>query len=266
MGYNIFRNFSSVFRLSCGLCLLFLFYSRVSADSVVFHPDGKLGRLGGQISARYTSVTAEKGVAVSDIAQIKAGLIFPFARTVTLGGSYSLEHDDSLFHNFSISAKKYTADPTKSPINCNPDGKIGVPIISFGGSIRIADADPGQPIYQLSLNALVPISPNFTVGVGSVYYSESKPEHADDFFGDINFYPVRYASGREYENPDGIEGVPSFAFRAGGSKEGFFGQLAIVVPLQQSLSIGLIMCGEKLDFQATTKATLGAQVNIYPGN
>jgi len=250
----------------CILCHLFLINNRVSADSVVFHPDGNLGRPGGQISARYTSVTAERGAAVSDITQIKAGLIFPFAKTVTLTGSYSLEHDDSLFHDFSILAKKYTADPTKAPINCNPDGKIGAPIISVGGSIRIADADPGQPIYQLSLSALMPVSANLTLGAGGKYYSESKPEHTDDFFGDINFYPSRYAGGREYENPDGVEGIPSFGLRGGGSKEGFFGQLAIIVPLQQTLSIGVVMRGEKLDFQTTTKATLGARINIYPGN
>ena len=247
-------------------CFLFLISDITFARSAVYHPDGKLGRIGGQVAASYTSVSAERGVAVSDLSRIEVDLVFPCAKTFTFKGSYELEYSDSLFHNFSIAAKKYSANPVKSKIRCNPDGKIGAPIFSFGGLIRIADSDPKNPGYRLSFETLVPISTNLSLGAGANYYYEDKPEHTDDFFGIINFYPARYTIEREYENPDGVDGIPSFAIRAGGSEYGFFGQLAIIVPLRPSLSIGILLRGEKLNFQETTKAALGVRINFYPGN
>lgn len=252
------------------LWLGFIVYSLLSANYVlagtaINHPDGRLGRIGGLFKADYASESAELGVNVSDITRLATEIVFPISKTLTFGGAYGLEKNDSLFHNISISIKKYMANPIKSNIRCNPDGAVGTPIINIGGAIRLADTNPEDPIYRLNIEILLPFSEHLTIGTGSLICSEDKPEHTDEYFGIINFFPIKYPKGNIYSNPDGVEGTPSFSFRAGGSEFGLFGRLDIIVPLNPLMSLGVFVAGEKYDFQEVTKATLGIRIHFYSG-
>jgi len=246
--------------------LLFIFPIELFAASVKYYADGKLGQFGGQIAARYVSVAAEKGIAVSDISILGFEFIFPSSESYTLKAGYKLEQNDSLFHDFSVTTNIYTASSVNSPNECNPDGKIGAPIFLPGFSVKMADSSPEDLLYRLSLGISLPISANLTLGAGCNYYRKNKSKQADNYFGVINFFPVKYTKGREFENPDGVDGIPSFAFRGGGSKDGIFGQLEIIVPLKSSLSIGFLLRGERMNAQDITRAALGGRVSFYPGN
>jgi hypothetical protein len=260
---NFFRKFGLIGWLP-GFIIIALFMTEpVSAQTPIYSPDGPLGHIAVRLHGCYTSESAEPGVSVSDIGRIGADLIFPYLKTLTIGGSYELEKGDSLFHNISIMIKKYTANPLGPSVRCNPDGRIGAPIIKINGAIRVADADPGNSINRLGFELSIPLSSGFTLGAGANFYSEDKPEHSDDFYGIISFYPARYRDGKEYANPDGIEGVPSFSFRAGGSKFGQFGRLDVTVPLKSSLSVGVYVIGEQFDYQQVKNASLGARINLY---
>jgi hypothetical protein len=193
-----------------------------------------------------------------------SGIRIPVVEQFTFECFYSLEKGDSLYHNYSLTAGLYMADPTRLGGNCNPDGRAGIPILFTGFGGRVPDPVPDRHRYWFSLGLLIPVSGNLTLGSNWIYYEEKESLVVDDYSGVINFYLKSYPEGGEYSTPDGVEGWPSFSLQGGGSGEGYFGQLKIAVPLKKELSVTVLFRGEKTKSPDVKTAILQAGFSFYP--
>ena len=230
------------------------------------HPDGRLGRFGGWLSAGYASIFVERGIPGFDKTRFSGGLIYPVFKKLTLESSYSLESQDTLYHVYSIGFRGYLAGPIGSNNRINPDGRVGIPIIQAVFTGKMPDVHPDKHRYRVESSLLLPISRRFSLGGGWNYYEMDDPRMVDEFFGRLNYFPKNYAPGREYENPDGVEGYPSFFLSGGGSQYGFFGQLDVAVPLKSNLTLTLLVRGERVASPYVRTAYLIGKISFYPGS
>lgn len=230
------------------------------------HPDGVTGRFNGWLSVSYADIFAEQGVAAADKNGFGIGMGCPLAGNVSIEAGYMLKNNDSTFHDYSLSARVYLKNPLKQPDLSNPDGAVWGPIVYARYSAKIPDGEPGGHRYRTCLAVLMPISRKLTLGAGWQYYQKENPRQVDEFFGLLNFFPKAYSPGHEFENPDGVEGSPSFSLRGGGSSRGFFGELGIFVPLDSRLTLALSVQGERVNSPDIRTAILGVKIYFYPGN
>lgn len=254
-------------RLSFSIILVILISISASyaGSKSGFHPDGRVGRANLTLSGAYTSVFPEEGLSISDNSQLSLLVRIPVVDRLTLQAGYSAETGDTLFHNYFTAVKFYAANPLKNINRCNPDGPVLHPIIFLSYRGIIADSDPKNYHGKINASLMIPLSRFLTIGGGANYFPQNRTGENDEFFGILNFYPQSYPRGREYEFPDGIDGIPSFEFLFGGSSEGLFGRLEITVPLNAGLSVGVILRGEILDRPNIKKAHLGGKISYYPG-
>ena len=230
------------------------------------HPDGCLGRAGGWFSAGYASVYVERGIPGFDRTNFAAGLIWPAIASLTFESSYALEYQDTLFHKYSVGFRARLGDPLKTGRSVNTDGRVGVPFINIAYTGKLPDVETENHSYHIDYAVMLPISTGFTIGGGGRYYEVDGPRQVDKFHGRLNYFPQKYPSGAEYENPDGIEGSPSFSLIGGGSELGFFGQLNIAVPIESDLTLTLTIRGERIPSPYVRTAFLGGRISYYSGN
>ena len=230
------------------------------------HPDGLIGRPSGWISAGYASVYVEEGIPGFDRTRFGAGMTIPATRLLTFEASYAFENEDTLYHIYSAGFRFRFGDPLKPNSSINPDGRVGRPVLLLSYEGKFSDIETANHRSYANIETLLPVSSRFTFGGGWRYYDEDEPRQVDEYFGVLNYFPRSYAPGREYENPDGIDGNPSFSLRGGGSKHGFFGQFDIAAPLKPNLTLTLSIRGERVPSPYVRTAILSGRISYYPGS
>ena len=226
-------------------------------------PDGVLHKPSGFIFAHYASLTTGGTVAVTDHKDLGAGIKYPLFTRLTLSVSYFVENRDSLYHNYRALATVYLVGPSKKP-KCNPDGPIGGPVVIAGWGGEIPDQFPKNHRYQGLLELLYPFNTHWSFGLGGNYYQPRVGRQDDKVFGVINFFPRAYLTGEEYSNPDGVEGIPSLSLSGGGSRDGIFGQVDLIIPLTQKTTVVFYGRGERYPKPYLRSALIGCRVNFYP--
>ncbi|SYZ72123.1 hypothetical protein TRIP_C20238 [Candidatus Zixiibacteriota bacterium] len=229
-------------------------------------PDGTLGKPNGLIYAQYASMTTGGTVMVTDQKSAGIEITLPAFRELTFSAAYFARKGDSVYHNYFAEMKIYLAGPIREPGKCNPDGKIFTPVFSFGYGGEFPDQNPPANKYRAGIQALVPLSPHFSLGAGGNYYQDKITRHADKVYGVLNIFPRAYSASDLYLNPDGIEGVPSLSLSGGGSEKGFFGQLDVLIPLNAGTTLTFYTRGERYPKPYLRTAILGCRVSIYPSS
>ncbi len=236
------------------------------SNQIIRHPDGILGRPNGQIIGSYASVSAGRGIEVTDrqILGIKMGL--PAFKNLNLFGAYFGERSGPFFHNLEIGCTIYPGNPIDSLKPCNPDGIPLSPAISiaFIETIQDQNADNSRQGYNLEM--LLPISPHITFGAGLKSFHKKPIYEAEKFSLLFKYYTAEYPPGQNYSNPDGVEGAATFSLKAGESGDGYFGQTELILPLEPSLTLIVYVKGEKISSPHIESKILGFRLKFYPGN
>lgn len=217
------------------------------------------------IASSYASVFVDEGVPGFDRTLYNAGLTYPAMKILTFETSYALDDDDSLYHRYTAGFRLRSADPLRAGASVNPDGRVGAPLLDFSFTGKFPDAESKAHRYWIDVSALVPVSEGLSIGGGMRYYEEENPRRVDEYFGLLNYFPVGYSTDAEYENPDGVEGYPSFYFAAGGSDNGYFGRLDIAMPIKPELTLTFMLRGEIVSDPDVKIAVAGGRISYYPG-
>jgi len=260
-----FMDFRRVAFLTIGIVLIGIL-AGIESNAQTTHPDGLIGKPSGWISAGYASVSVERELPGFDRTRFGAGMVLPATSFFTFDASYALENEDTLYHNYSVGARFRFGDPSKSNSSVNPDGRVARPVLLLAYEGKFPDVETSNYRFYATIETIMPISSRFTFGGGWRYYDEDHPRQVDEFYGILNYFPASYAPGREYENPDGVDGNPSFFLRGGGSSHGFFGQLDIAAPLKPNLTLTLSIRGERIPSPYVRTAILSGHIDYYPGN
>nr|MBN2277404.1 hypothetical protein [candidate division Zixibacteria bacterium] len=247
------------------LSLMVSIFLPLGVEAAEKHPDGLVGQINGSFEAAFTSVAAENNVPHTDRFQFGLDLAIPAANLLTVMAGYQLENVDSVFHHYFVALKVYPGNPLVTRGHANPDGVIGLPVFSLGYGGRVPDRHVDNHQYVISGSALVPVMKSLSLGIGGNYYQDRELVQVDEYYGMVNFFTGSYLPGEEYSNPDGVEGTPSFYLRAGGSSDGFFGQMDILMPLKQNLTLVLNLRGQRTPSPYTRSARIGIRINYYPG-
>jgi hypothetical protein len=247
------------------LVIFLILPSYVMAGSEKFtpHPDGQLGRISPGIKTSYSVITTSPEDLINDKTDIDGIITYPFLRNMTLAMEMGIINGDTLFYDFSAGIKLYFGNPTAVDKRCNPDGPLGLPVFNLLFSVMLADIDIFHEDYNISASLLMPIGSGLSLGVGRKYYNEKDVYQVDEFFGILHYFPAAYPNGAVYENPDGIDGVPSFYLSGGGSEHGIFGLLDIRVPLSKKTTLSFTARGERAADPYCRNATVGVGIIFY---
>lgn len=253
--------------------LLILLYTRGYAQDttlyrspIIRHPDGILGRPNAQIIGSYSSVSAEKGLQVTDRQILGVEIGLPAFKNLNLFGAYFGEHAGDFFHNLEVGCTIYPRNPIDSLKPCNPDGVPLSPAISIAFVETIQDQNAENRGQRYNLEILLPISPNITFGAGLKSFHNRPIYETEKFSLLLKYYTAQYPPGQNYSNPDGVEGAPAFSLKAGGSGDGYFGQIELILPLEPSLTLFVYIRGERISSPRIDSKTLGFRIKFYPGN
>jgi len=230
----------------------------------IYHPDGRVGYAGGWVDLRYEIPDNGTIFEVNSRGRVEVGLKYPISRRFTFLAQYGAEKGDSLFHSYSLGWKYYFGNTVRDNMPVNPDGPTGVPIVEVHAGGRIPDINSRDHEFRASVEFKMPVSRNITIGLGGNYFANDNPYYVETVYGLFTYFPGRYLKGRVYENPDGPEGTPSFHLIGGGSKNGIFGQLDIVIPLKPQLTLVIYTRGERTPDPYLRVPIFGGRVNFYP--
>ncbi len=245
---------------------LILSCNRANAEMPIKHPDGIVGRANGWFGGSYSPTFTVPYDVVNDNFRIGIGLNYPLTSRLTIESDFSIVKGDTLFYDYRINIKFYSKTPVGENINANPDGPVGMPVFKLIYNGNMPDIEIGRHDFSAGLIGILPVSRYLTFGAGGKYYHRDDEYQVDKLFGIISLYPREYLPGRVYDNPDGLEGFPSFKLCGGGSINGIVGQLDIIVPLNPGLTLVLTTKGERAAEPYMRRATIGAKIKIYPGN
>ena len=253
-------------RLYFILLSLALLAGEISAGEIIPHPDGLLGRPSLYLSGQYSSVTALQGTAFVDRKFISIGLKIPVIKSLTLSGNYCAMVEDSVVHSYYVKFAYFISNPVLSRRRANPDGPVGSPVITAFAGGYFPDRNPENHHLLVGMEALLPLSTNFSLSAGGKYYDEDTPRQLDNYYGRIGWFLSAYAEDAIYSNPDGPEGTPVFLITGGGSKHGVFGQFDIIFPLEPKMTLAVYIKGERVPVPYFRAASAGFYIKYYPGN
>jgi hypothetical protein len=251
-------------RLIMALSLAIWLVALMARADVVSHPDGIIGKPGGQIFGEYASSSSERSFYVRDHQAGGVAIAIPAISQLTIKGYYFLDHRDSLFHNYGLGIVLYSVNPIAPGKKYNSDGRIGYPVLSADFGARIPDPSPNAGKWRSEISILMPLARRFSLGIGSKFYRENDKRLIDKYAGLLNIYFGNIANDNPYSNPDGAEGSIALHLKAGGSGNGTFFQIDILCPLKPQLSVGTYLRGEKIKLHNIKTASLGFLVNYYP--
>jgi hypothetical protein len=175
-----------------------------------------------------------------------------------------MAYGDTLYYQPSIGLKLYYSDPCINN-NVNPDGAVGRPVFRLDAGLKISEQSRARNVFVSRFEILIPLASSLSLGLGGYYYDNDDPFRVLQYYGQINLFPRSYNSSRPYENPDGIEGWPSFYLTGGGSPNGIFGQLDVAVPLSPQMTLVFYARGERAPSPYVRVATLGVKFRFFPG-
>lgn len=234
--------------------------------SVRAHPDGAVGSVGFQGFFQYALVTKPVNQPVVDIEKYEGGFNWVIADHANLMARFLTIKEDSIRYELSGGARLYFANPLSTGRPANPDGPVGVPVVSLWGGLRYNELSVKEPKYLGDFEVIVPVSRRLSVAAG--YRALEVIEEADvqTAYGKVSFYVARYHADSAYTNPDGPVNNVAIHLSGGGSTNGVFGDLTLLFPINNSLTWKLSIRGERVEFPYRRSAILGVGFSIYPSN
>ncbi len=240
--------------------------SAIQQNRIVRHPDGIIGRPNGQIFGSYSSVSAERASDLVDRKTLGIDIGLPASKDLYFFCGYYGEYVGAFFHNIEIGGRFYPRNPLDSLKECNPDGTLFAPVISLSFLHTLKDENNRINRQRYNLDLLLPISPLLTPGVGISLYHRKPAYDAEEFSLSLNLYTSKYETGQNYSNPDGPEGAPAFSLKAGGSGDGYFGQVGLIFPIESSLTLLINLRREKVSSPRIVSNIAAFRLKFYPGN
>jgi hypothetical protein len=271
------------FQKSKALRKLWRLSSIIAAGALVFlpceptfgaehSPDGAIGKPGLHISGYRTDITFDGTDPIArdgaEFSSGSAGILFPISRKISLFASYRAENRLNILHQARVGARLrifQSDNAASSPGNINPDGPLGEPYFSISGGFRTYENESDTRFGVAALEIVYPWKRHLTVSVGGELNTDTSVTIVDKFFGSLHIYTTSYLVNEPYANPDGPVGFLNFRISGGGSGEGFFGQLDILFPLNDQVTIGGFVRGERVAFPYERNAALGVRFQVYPG-
>lgn len=231
------------------------------------HPDGILGKPHVGLEVNYASVSGDAGFVFDDITGGTVSLGFPATPSFTLGAvGRGWSQADSTYFQASGLIRLYLGNPlaARSPAECNPDGRTGLPVFELLGGADLSSAELAAERWWVDASLVWPLSPSFSLGAGYRWLEETRPDDPIQGYGLIRWYSAPYADGELYENPDGRPGALVIGITAGASSEGSAGRLDIDIPLNASTTVGIGAAAEMLDARGETRLTARLRLALYP--
>jgi hypothetical protein len=230
------------------------------------HPDGAVGTATFHGMGQYQLVTKPDGVPSTDIQKYRAELGWVAGDYVNFMTSFLIVNEDSLRYEFNGGVKIYTRNPVTSTRKKNADGVIGAPVITMGGGLRYSDFAITDTKFVGDISILLPASERFSALAGYRHYDELEEADVVQGYAGVNFYLAGYNSDSAYANPDGPSGMMAFHLTGGGSSNGMFGDLTLLLPINDNLTWKIAIRGERVPEPYRRVAILGAGFSFYPSN
>ncbi len=235
-------------------------------------PDGAIGKPGLQVWGYRTDITLDgtdaRGEDGAEFSSGKARILFPLSRKVSFFASYQAENKLNILHQARIGLRLRVFQPEDidgALGDINPDGSIGRPFFALSGGFRIYETEPDTRFGIAALELVYPWKKHLTISAGAEINTDTSITIVDQFFGSLHIYTASYLTNEPYANPDGPVGFLNFRLSGGGSSEGFFGQLDILFPLNDQVTIGGFVRGERVAFPYERNGSLGVRFQAYPG-
>lgn len=230
------------------------------------HPDGAVGSATFHGMGQYQQVTKPDGVRSVDIQKYHAELGWVAGDYVNFMTSFLIVNEDSLRYELNGGVKIYSRNPVTSNRKKNADGVVGAPVISMGAGLRYADFAITDTKFVGDFSILLPASEKFSFLAGYRHYDELEEADVVQGYGGINFYLTGYNSDSAYANPDGPSGMMAFHLKGGASSNGVFGDLTLLLPINDNLTWKIAIRGERVPEPYRRVAILGAGFSFYPSN
>ncbi len=255
--------------------------SSVSAD-VTLSPDGAIGKPGLQIWGYRTDITLDatdaRGVDGAEFSSGQARIMLPLSQRVTVFAEYRAENRLNILHQSRVGIRFRASQPqeaesdletntltTNTLAAINPDGPLGHPYFTLSGGFGLYESQTDARFGIVAFEVTYPWTTHFTLSAGAEFNADTSLTIVNKFFGSLSLYTSRYLASEPYANPDGPVGYLNFRISGGGSGEGVFGQLDILFPMNDQMTIGAFVRGERVAFPYERSAVLGARFQLYPG-
>jgi len=243
-----------------------------SAARTLHLPDGALGKPGLQLWGYRTNITLDasdpRGADGAEFSSGRAAVLIPVSRRVTLFARYQAENRLNILHQAQVGFKFriFQPDTGVKPLGgLNPDGPVGYPYFSISGGFRLYESRGDTRFGIVGVGVTYPLSRTLTISAGAEFNTDTSTTIVNRFFGSLSVYTSHYLPAEPYTNPDGPVGYLNFRLSGGGSGEGLFGQLDILFPLNDQVTIGGFVRNERVAFPYERSASLGARFQLYPG-
>ncbi len=252
--------------------LLVVAFDVPASASGAHSPDGALGKPGLQFWGYRTDITLDgtdfRGTDGPEYSSAQGRILLPVSEKVSFFGEYRAENRLNILHQARLGVRLRIFQPSgllKSAENINPDGPLGYPYFSISAGVRLYESETDARFGVVAFKVAYPWTHNVTIGAGAELNTDTSQTIVDQFFGSLSLYTARFLPDEPYANPDGPVGYLSFRISGGGSGDGVFGQLDVLFPLNDQMTIGGFVRGERVAFPYERNATLGARFQLYPG-
>jgi len=111
---------------------------------------------------------------------------------------------------------------------------------------------------------ILPFSARLTLSGSYRYLEKIEPFEVSQATLAATYYLSEYPSDSSYVNPDGPIGFPAIQISSGGSANGLFGELAIVFPIKQTLTLRSLLRMERTDDPYQRSLAAGVGLAFYP--
>ncbi|UCD64551.1 MAG: hypothetical protein JSW34_03705 [Candidatus Zixiibacteriota bacterium] len=234
--------------------------------SVERHPDGAVGTVSFHGLLQYGRVNKGAGVSGPHIQKYDFGLNWVVDHRVSLNASFMTIDEDTLRYESTVGLRLFSRHPSRADGVKNPDGPAFGPVLTLGVGIRHPSLAVETSRMLADLGLAVPLSRYLTVSAGYRYFEEIEEVDVAQVLGGVNIYLSRYSADSAYTNPDGPAGQLAVSLAGGGSKNGFFGDLTLLFPINNNLTWKLNIRGERIESPYRRTAFGGVGFSFYPAN
>ena len=237
----------------------------VNLGDRVYHPDGILGKPSFNAQFTYASVTGDLKRPVGDIQRLTFGLDLVAASRLTLLSSVRVVVQDSTRYEVNGGIRLYVVNPLAERRTKNPDGPVGGVSLTVVAGARFSSS--GNTTSKMVADGIltVPVSTWVTISGGYRYYEEIERFDVQKGFGSISVYPTGYSRDSAYVNPDGSVGNLAFKLSGGGSVNGIFGEIQLLMPFSGNMTVATIIRGERVPGPPYRRSAIaGFRLSYYP--
>jgi len=230
------------------------------------HPDGAVGSVGFHGFFQYALVTKPANVPVVDVEKYQGAFNWVIADQANLMARFLTIKEDSVRYELGAGLRLYSGNPVATSRGANPDGPVGLPVLSLWGGMRYNELSIKEPKTVGDAEVTFPVSRRLSISAGYRYFEEIEEADVQQGYGTVSIYVARYVADSAYTNPDGPVNNVAIHLSGGGSPEGVFGDLTLMFPISNNLTWRLSVRGERVTEPYRRSAILGVGFSVYPSN